>query len=145
MCRTSVWETGGGAGFRRWVAGGTCNCLDGHDKVPRGYKIEKRNNLLIAVPTLMLRSFWIAICIAGVMFQAALATASVESELAFHQGVAAYGEGRLDEARARFERVVEEAPDDAAALQYLNLISTHVTDEGVENLQQSLPDCKIIH
>jgi tetratricopeptide (TPR) repeat protein len=57
------------------------------------------------------------------MFQAALATASVESELAFHQGVAAYGEGRLDEARARFERVVEEAPDDAAALQYLNLIA----------------------
>jgi hypothetical protein len=34
------------------------------------------------------------------------AQASVESELAFHRGVVAYGEGRLDPARQEFERVL---------------------------------------
>jgi tetratricopeptide (TPR) repeat protein len=66
----------------------------------------------------------IAILIAASMTQAALlASASVESELAFHRGVAAYGEGRLDDARIRFERVLVEFPDDASALQYLSLIA----------------------
>lgn len=65
----------------------------------------------------------VLICIAASALQATLATASVESELDFHRGVAAYGEGRLDEAQSRFERVLEETPRDAAALQYLSLIT----------------------
>lgn len=49
--------------------------------------------------------------------------ASVESELAFHRGVAAYGEGRWAEARSQFERVLVEDPEDVAALHYLGLIA----------------------
>jgi tetratricopeptide (TPR) repeat protein len=51
------------------------------------------------------------------------ARASVESELAFHRGVVAYGEDRLDEARALFEKVLELEPDDTVALHYLALIA----------------------
>jgi len=54
---------------------------------------------------------------------AAPALASVESELAFHRGVVAYGEARLDEARALFEKVLELDPNDTVALHYLALIA----------------------
>ena len=56
----------------------------------------------------------------------ALATAqaaSVSSELAFHRGVAAFGQERYDEARELFESVLREDPQDAAALSYLGLIA----------------------
>ena len=46
---------------------------------------------------------------------AAAANASVQSELAFHRGVVAYGEDRLDEAKRQFERVLaEDAEDDVS-------------------------------
>lgn len=51
------------------------------------------------------------------------AQASVQSELAFRRGVIAYGEGRYADARAQFERVLEENPRDAAALSYLGSIA----------------------
>jgi tetratricopeptide (TPR) repeat protein len=47
---------------------------------------------------------------------------SVESELAFHRGVAAYGAGQLAEARRNFEQVLAEDPEDREALRYLALI-----------------------
>ncbi|MCG8588559.1 MAG: tetratricopeptide repeat protein [Proteobacteria bacterium] len=56
------------------------------------------------------------------------ALASVESELAFHRGVVAYGEGRYEEARRQFEAILAEDPDDAAALQYLGLIAQATGD-----------------
>ena len=54
---------------------------------------------------------------------AAPAFASVESELAFHRGVVAYGQEHLDEARALFEKVLELDPSDTVALHYLALIA----------------------
>lgn len=60
---------------------------------------------------------------AGALLLALPAAAAVEAELAFHRGVVAYGEGRLDDARKQFQTVVEDDPTDAAALQYLGLIA----------------------
>jgi tetratricopeptide (TPR) repeat protein len=54
---------------------------------------------------------------------AAPALASVESELAFHRGVVAYGQERLDEARTLFEKVLELDPNDTVAIHYLALIA----------------------
>ena len=54
---------------------------------------------------------------------AAPADASIDSELAFHRGVAAYGEGRFGEARVEFEKVLASDPADVAALHYLGLIA----------------------
>lgn len=54
---------------------------------------------------------------------AAPALASVESELAFHRGVIAYGEGDLDEAQHQFEIVLGEDAEDTVALHYLALIA----------------------
>ncbi len=51
------------------------------------------------------------------------ASASVASELAYHRGVVAYGEGDLDLARKNFETVLTETPSDASALQYMGLIA----------------------
>jgi tetratricopeptide (TPR) repeat protein len=51
------------------------------------------------------------------------AVASVESELAFHRGVVAYGEGQLDPAKGHFERVLELDPNDVVAIHYLALIA----------------------
>ncbi len=58
----------------------------------------------------------------------AVTQASVEAELAFHRGVVAYGEERLDDARAQFERVLEVDAEDTAALRYLGLISQRAGD-----------------
>ena len=51
------------------------------------------------------------------------ALASVESELAFHRGIVAYGEGQLDEAQRQFEIVLAADPQDTVALQYLGLVA----------------------
>jgi len=56
------------------------------------------------------------------------AFASVASELAFHRGVVAFGEERWDDARAEFDKVVAEDPQDTAALQYLGLIAQETGD-----------------
>ncbi|MDP7570894.1 MAG: hypothetical protein QF391_04740, partial [Myxococcota bacterium] len=52
-----------------------------------------------------------------------VASASVQSELAFHRGVVAFGEDRLDEAKQQFEKVVAEDAEDTTALSYLGLIA----------------------
>jgi len=56
------------------------------------------------------------------------AGASVKSEIAFHQGVVAYGKGELDAAQAAFEAVVSEDADDTAAIHYLGLIAAERGD-----------------
>jgi len=68
------------------------------------------------------------------------ALASVESEIAFHRGIVAYGEGRLEDARTEFERVLQEDPGDVAAIRYLGLISQGQKqfDEAVGHYQQAL-------
>jgi tetratricopeptide (TPR) repeat protein len=70
---------------------------------------------------------WISLlaCLAGPP-----ALASVESELAFHRGVVAFGEGRLEEARKQFGTVLEEDPEDTSALHYLGLIAQKEEDHG---------------
>lgn len=76
----------------------------------------------------------------GCWVGAAAAAPGVESELAFHRGALAYGEGRLDEARAEFERVLEADPRDAGALQYLGLIAQARKDAAaaIELYQRAL-------
>ncbi len=56
------------------------------------------------------------------------AAASVKSEIAFHQGVVAFGSGDLAAAQAAFEAVLAEDSDDAAAIHYLGLISAERGD-----------------
>lgn len=62
---------------------------------------------------------------------APIAQASVQSELAFHRGVIAYGEERWDEAKQHFERVLQEDSEDSAALHYLALIADQQGDSVV--------------
>jgi tetratricopeptide (TPR) repeat protein len=59
----------------------------------------------------------------ALLLAATAAGASVDSELAFHRGVLAYGDERLDDARQDFERVLAEDPEDTAAIHYLALIA----------------------
>jgi tetratricopeptide (TPR) repeat protein len=74
-----------------------------------------------------LKIVWL--CIALAWGLAALpAAASVESELAFHRGVVAFGDERYDDARAAFEKVLAEDSEDAAAIQYLGLIAQEQGD-----------------
>lgn len=54
---------------------------------------------------------------------AGAAHGSVQSELAFHRGVLAYGDENWVAARASFEKVLAENPQDTAALHYLGLIA----------------------
>jgi tetratricopeptide (TPR) repeat protein len=49
--------------------------------------------------------------------------ATVASELAFHRGVVAFGDGQLEEAREQFQIVLAEDPADVAAIHYLGLIA----------------------
>ena len=56
------------------------------------------------------------------------AGASVQSEIAFHQGVVAYGKGELDAAQAAFEAVLAEDAEDTAAIHYLGLIAAERGD-----------------
>jgi tetratricopeptide (TPR) repeat protein len=68
------------------------------------------------------------------------AIASVESELAFHRGVVAFGAGQLEEARSEFERALAEDPEDAAAIHYLGLIADAEgkPDEAIELFERAL-------
>jgi tetratricopeptide (TPR) repeat protein len=59
---------------------------------------------------------------------ASAALASVASELAFHRGVVAFGDGNFDAARAEFEKVVADDPEDASAIQYLGMIAQQQGD-----------------
>jgi len=67
-----------------------------------------------------------------------LAAASDRSELAFHIGVAAFGDGELDRARRRFEEVLREEPENANALYYLALIAMQNRDTrlAIKHLQK---------
>jgi len=56
------------------------------------------------------------------------ASASVQSEIAFHQGVVAYGKSDFEAAQAAFEAVVAEDAEDTAALHYLGLIAAERGD-----------------
>lgn len=56
------------------------------------------------------------------------ALASPESELAFHRGVASFGEGDFEGARLYFEQVLQSEPDNASALYYLGLIAIQQRD-----------------
>jgi tetratricopeptide (TPR) repeat protein len=66
------------------------------------------------------------------------ALASDESELAFHRGVAAFGEGDQERAQQRFEEVLREEPENASALHYLGLIAIQNGDipTAIDTLQQ---------
>jgi tetratricopeptide (TPR) repeat protein len=74
----------------------------------------------------MRRATLCALAIAAA-FWVADASASVQSEIAFHKGVVAYGEGRYDAAKASFQAVLAEDADDTAAIHYLGLIAA---DQG---------------
>ncbi|MCH8891247.1 MAG: tetratricopeptide repeat protein [Myxococcales bacterium] len=52
----------------------------------------------------------------------------MKSEIAFHQGVVAYGKGELDAAQAAFETVLAEDAEDTAAIHYLGLIAAERGD-----------------
>jgi len=76
----------------------------------------------------------------GVAAIASVAGASVESEIAFHRGVIAFGEARYADAREEFQKVLQEDPQDGAAIHYLGLISQAEGDPGeaVGHYQQAL-------
>ena len=78
----------------------------------RGSTLAGIDGACLVVLTLM----WVSVA-------AAPARASVQSELAFHRGVVAYGDGRMAEARGAFEQVLAEDPEDTSALHYLGLIA----------------------
>ena len=69
------------------------------------------------------RMTWLSAGPALLLLLAAPALASVESELAFHRGVVAYGEDQLDEAQRQFEIALAEDPEDTVTLHYLGLIA----------------------
>ena len=79
-----------------------------------------------AIPRVARRGAGLAAALCALL--AAPALASVESELAFHRGIVAYGEQHLDEARALFEKVLELDPNDTIALHYLALIAQRQGD-----------------
>lgn len=62
------------------------------------------------------------------IFTAPPAAASVDSELAYHRGVVAYGNEDLDAAKAHFNAVLAEEPLDASALQFLGMIASKQGD-----------------
>jgi tetratricopeptide (TPR) repeat protein len=74
------------------------------------------------------------------LLAASPAIASVESELAFHRGVVAFGEGQLQEAQEQFQIVLAEDPEDAAAIHYLGLIAgaEGKPDEAIELFRRAL-------
>jgi len=72
---------------------------------------------------------WIDIALAlAIALLPAAASASVKSEIAFHQGVVAFGKGEFDAAQAAFEAVLTEDPKDTAAIHYLGLIAVQRGD-----------------
>ncbi len=94
-------------------------------------------------PRVMLRARWqdptVATLVLGLAIALApAASASPTSELSYHQGVASFGAGDLDEARGHFEAVVREEPRNARALHYLGLIAARErnTAEAISWLEQ---------
>jgi tetratricopeptide (TPR) repeat protein len=77
---------------------------------------------------------------AAFLLAASPLVASVESELAFHRGVVAFGGGELDEAREQFQIVLAEDPEDTAAIHYLGLITDAEgkPDEAIELFRRAL-------
>ncbi len=59
-----------------------------------------------------------------------IASATVDSELAFHRGVSAFGQGDYEAAQREFEAVLAEDDRDSAALHYLGLIDQARGDEA---------------
>jgi tetratricopeptide (TPR) repeat protein len=75
------------------------------------------------------RRVWTQIALAlGIALLPPAASASVKSEIAFHQGVVAFGKGELDAAQTAFEAVLSEDPKDTAAIHYLGLIAAQRGD-----------------
>jgi tetratricopeptide (TPR) repeat protein len=66
------------------------------------------------------------------------ALASPANELAFHSGVAAFGEGDRETARQRFQEVLREEPENTSALHYLALIAIQErdTESAIDYLEQ---------
>ncbi len=83
---------------------------------------QKRNGHLRCSPAR------IGLLLAAACLLPVLASASVETELAFHRGVVAFGEERFDDARVQFEKVLELDAEDTAALRYLGLIAQEQGD-----------------
>lgn len=83
--------------------------------------------------------FWLGLCAAVAAFPLA-ASASVESELAYHRGVVAYGEEDYEAARAHFSSVLAANPNDASALQYMGLIAakTGDADGAIEQFRRAV-------
>ncbi len=94
---------------------------------------------------------FIAIVAVAVVLATSLdATASVKSEIAFHKGVVAYGDGQFDAAREAFELVLAEDPEDTGAMQYLGLIAVEQAkpDEAIVMYRRALeidPDDVDLH
>jgi len=61
----------------------------------------------------------------------ALALATDESDLAFHRGVAAFGEGDYERARQLFDELLQEEPENPSALHYLGLIAIQDGDPSL--------------
>jgi tetratricopeptide (TPR) repeat protein len=73
------------------------------------------------------RRLWIVAAIAILVVPCGV-SASVEGEVAFHQGVAAYRAGDYATAQTHFEAVLTDTPDDASTLHYLGLIAIQNDD-----------------
>ncbi len=82
----------------------------------------------------------VALVVFGALIGTTPATATVDGELEFHRGVAAFAEGKLDEAEGRFRSVLEADPEDTAALRYLGLIAQARGDSqvAVETLRRAV-------
>lgn len=65
---------------------------------------------------------------ASLVLAAIPASASPQSELSFHRGVAAFGEGDHERARRHFQAVLREDPEDSSAIHYLGLIAIQEGD-----------------
>jgi len=81
------------------------------------------------LPGRLVRRAWICAALGLALAVPTLqASASVQSEIAFHQGVVAFGRGELDAAQAAFEAVLAEDAEDTAAIHYLGLIAAERGD-----------------
>ena len=63
-----------------------------------------------------------AVALVGLSAAVPVASATIDAELAFHRGVAAFGSGDYEAAQREFEVVLAENPEDSAAIQYLGMI-----------------------
>lgn len=72
----------------------------------------------------------LALCSCVLLLVSGSALGSVESELAFHRGVIAFGEDETDEADRQFQIVLQEDPEDTVSLHYLGLIAQKRDDDA---------------